>query len=940
MNLRPYLRPFIIALLGTVASIAVRANVSYTGVSLDHTHSIALSDGLSDLLVNTIFKDSKGYVWFGTERALDRFDGNSLVSYPIGGDNRLSKRVKAIAEDSRGNIFVGSSQGLYRLDTSAARLEQISPKTIDFSVNAIKPDGHGQLFISTRHGLFVYDETTGRLNHRLLVPDNMSAENNIIDLHLDGDRGLWMLTPQKLWYMPFTSESISQYILPSSLKATALANIGNTLYIATDGHGLLPFDKPSRAYGEIIPVGNGLITSVSATPTSELLVSTDGTGIFVLSAADGTVTEHISTSRGIRSNAAYSALLDSTGLLWVGYYQSGIDYTPVHEALVTNYTFSGLADLSGTVVRALAVDGDLTAVGTHDGLYIINEKAGTVNKIDKEQFGSNQIFTILALNGRFLVGTHHGGLYEYNPSADLLRRFGPDALRDESVFILSTDSKGNVWTGTSAGLYRFDGGDEKRVSIYTSANSQLPEGNVYEIFFDSTGRGWICTEKGMAVWYGEHLRSTGFPTGFPDKMKIRAIYEDSNHHLFFAPDRGELWISDLALSDFSPLNMDVSGRFTMVESLIEDNHGKIWLGTDKGLLGAESPTDFIIINNVGGKVNPVYTLCKPYKDAEGNIYMGSTEGLHRVNAEYLNKTTRREKSALSFTNLTTYNRSIFGRLSKDRDGNAGIKLDEKENELTVDISDFRFRPAEYFEVEYICEGIDQNWRITDGKHSIRYFDIPPGTYRLRVREPGNPSSEIALNIKKSAGFNWMLFSVLTISTLIILAIVLLILQRRRHSREISAVLTETPYSPAAVANAPVAAAADDDKPYKNTRLSDEECKRLYKKLEALMKADKPYINPSLKSAELARMVGTTSHALSFLFNQYLEKSYYDYINQYRVDEFKRLVAETDTSRYTLTALAERCGFSSRASFFRHFKAATGATPSEYLKDLSGEKPKF
>ena len=101
-------------------------------------------------------------------------------------------------------------------------------------------------------------------------------------------------------------------------------------------------------------------------------------------------------------------------------------------------------------------------------------------------------------------------------------------------------------------------------------------------------------------------------------------------------------------------------------------------------------------------------------------------------------------------------------------------------------------------------------------------------------------------------------------------------------------------------------------------------------IENIMKTQKPYTNPDLKSSDLARMAGTTGHALSFVFNQYLKKSYYDYINEFRVEEFKRLAAE-ESDRYTLSAMAEKCGFSSRASFFRHFKSIAGMTPSEYVK---------
>ena len=96
---------------------------------------------------------------------------------------------------------------------------------------------------------------------------------------------------------------------------------------------------------------------------------------------------------------------------------------------------------------------------------------------------------------------------------------------------------------------------------------------------------------------------------------------------------------------------------------------------------------------------------------------------------------------------------------------------------------------------------------------------------------------------------------------------------------------------------------------------------------------KPYTNPNLKIADLAASIGTSSHTLSYLFNQYLNRNYYDYINDYRIAEFKRLVEKDEYAKYTLSALAELCGFSSRASFFRYFKKATNITPNEYIRSI-------
>ena len=98
-----------------------------------------------------------------------------------------------------------------------------------------------------------------------------------------------------------------------------------------------------------------------------------------------------------------------------------------------------------------------------------------------------------------------------------------------------------------------------------------------------------------------------------------------------------------------------------------------------------------------------------------------------------------------------------------------------------------------------------------------------------------------------------------------------------------------------------------------------------------MRENKPYTNPDLKIADLASIMGVSSNTLSYLFNQYLKQNYYNYINDYRIAEFKRLVSKGEHAKYTLNALMESCGFSSRTSFFRYFKKANGITPAEYIK---------
>ena len=125
----------------------------------------------------------------------------------------------------------------------------------------------------------------------------------------------------------------------------------------------------------------------------------------------------------------------------------------------------------------------------------------------------------------------------------------------------------------------------------------------------------------------------------------------------------------------------------------------------------------------------------------------------------------------------------------------------------------------------------------------------------------------------------------------------------------------------------------NEEKYKFAKLSNEECKRIYNNLTRYVKKNKPYINPNLKISDLAHAINSSSHSLSYVFNQYLNQNYSDFVNEYRVSEFKALVNDSKNSRCSLTVLYEKSGFSSRASFFRAFKKLTGITPNEYIQQM-------
>ena len=117
---------------------------------------------------------------------------------------------------------------------------------------------------------------------------------------------------------------------------------------------------------------------------------------------------------------------------------------------------------------------------------------------------------------------------------------------------------------------------------------------------------------------------------------------------------------------------------------------------------------------------------------------------------------------------------------------------------------------------------------------------------------------------------------------------------------------------------------------KSSSLPDENLIKMKEELSLLMVSEKPYRNPKLSLQELAEMMDTNIHTISRLINEGYEKNFYDFINEYRIEEFKELIAKEQYKNQTFLALALEVGFSSKTTFYRAFKKSTGETPRKYF----------
>ena len=667
---------------------------------------LSVTEGLSDLVVNALYKDSIGYVWIGTGNSLERFDGTRLKHFLISGANEKIKRVNAIAEMEGNQIWMGNGMGLWRVNTEKDILEPIAAETLHYGVRTLLPDGKGTLYIGSEAGLFIYKN--GNLEQKLIDPNVLSASNIITGLSLSEDDILWIATNDGLYSLTLADKKIVPYhnIVEDKhfCSYNNITRIGNVLYLGTMGQGIISFDTQTHKFRPFIDVGCNVISSLSGDGKDMLYVGTDGNGVHFISTKQMKVLRSLRHEPGkdesIRSNSVYSLLVDRDGLIWIGFYQLGLDYSLYQSGLFSTYSYLPYFDSKDMPVRSIAITEHEKLVGSRDGLFYINEEQRRFKNFKSPELRSSMIFCIYKFQDKYYIGTYGGGMYIFNPADLTIHDFEPNEpqpfMRGQ-IFSIKADNKDQLWIGTSMGLYCYK--DGKRIKQYTSANSKLPEGNVYEIYFDSTHKGWICTENGMCIWdpSSESLKTDIFPENFIHKEKIRVVYEDSDHNLYFLPDKGSMCISDLSMSRFRRLQPDtqLEGKDGMF--ILEDDEKWLWIGTNNGLYRYDKKETFIPYNFIDGIPSSIFTLCPPVQDQQGNIWMGNSKGLIYMNFKQNNQM-KRYTYPLTITDIY-----VNGKKSLHPVVESGkvpeIQLESSQNNLTFHFSGFTYTEPAYMTYE-------------------------------------------------------------------------------------------------------------------------------------------------------------------------------------------------------------------------------------------------
>lgn len=887
-----------------------------------------------DNRVNSLYKDSNGFLWIGTGSTVERLNGLHTTVYTFTGGEPAGSSpspylVNDIQERATKEFWVATNRGLWKLDHKENIAERQFAETINLPVYSLANDEENNLYIGTSNGLYINHPEQQELSHILPEERTITSEfNQVLDIHVTSPREVWLLTPQGLVKCDATSQStkrITTNETTSHLTCLDTKN-RNELYIGTT-------DGKVWLYHTTNDTWSLLYKHTKSTPITDLsyengflAIATRGGGIALADCTSGhthyTCTYHPMPDKGLLADNISSILL-SDGNIWCGNdFYLGLNLL-LRENTFATPTFLSDDRLKELVTRSFLRTDTHTLIGCREGFYIVNHRTGEIMRqiqtTSKGFLRSNLIFSMHETDNGILIGTCGGGMALYHPQSNTFSsNLLTEKMTNNDIFMFLEDEEtSTLWIATSDGLYAYNPKETPHLQEYGCQNADLPSNMVFGIFIDSHKRFWLATDKGVALF--DLQKRKCHQTGIPQALRttaMRQIAEGSDGTLCFCTLDYRLMTTDAHMNETkTPLDMEV-------HHLAEDNCGHYWIGNMDGIFCLSNDfTNALFTTSGNGSAGLSTTPGSAiWKDAEENLWFCTAQGIYRAIPQELYTISPLRLTEV-WANGTLHSHNY--QWNDDR-----LLFNAEENNLTFRFMSMGYEGSLPMMIEYRLEGHDTAWVREKGKFEATYYNLPPGDYTLKVRKMKNNETMDTLTFTIASKFNGWLIGIIFLLTTLIIGTSYWTIRKKREKRQKET--QPTPMMPSSSSGDIQETPSVEPSEERHTNLPDEEVERIIRRLTEYMETEKAYLNVELKQSDLAIILECPTYVLSSIFTYHLKTGYYDYINGYRIEHFKRAIANGEHQKYTLVTLAEKCGFKSKASFYRTFKKFTGMTPNEYI----------
>lgn len=742
--------------------------VSYPALSQIRFRQISLEEGLSQSSVTSIAQDERGFMWFGTEDGLNRYDGYQFRIFKRQRNNPQSLSgnwVTALALDHRKRLWVGTLRdGLNILSESGETFERVSRGTDlnslrDDTVWAMLPDVE-TLWVGTAKGLDSYREGRGILHHRLVSPLHKGVLFPVFSLQKDRFGVMWLGT--NLGLLQWKPETGEVFAVPACINtfinSVAKDEQGNMW--VTSNNKLHYFDvrKPqipqkTRDLGKA--VGKDLLCV-----TDGVWIPTDHHGLYFIPRDGDDLIKYqkvVEDPMSLSSQELRSIYKDRNDVIWVGAYGGGIN---AFDSLLAK-NFKNIGTMEGSkqqlphpMIYALYEDvqGNIW-VGSGAGLTLLpkDENQPAINfqhdPSNPQSLSDDDVWDILPDGeDHIFLATVGGGLDRLNIRNGTFENYNhersnPHSLPHNGVTDLYRDRFQRVWIGTFEGLatLRFDGTLRRVASA-----SDLTDRAVAHMVEDGDGHLWIGTYKGLNLWHAQDFEQErpDFMHFFsdPDNMeslshnRIKSLYVDHQNTLWVGTQGGLNQMTSIyggfrhyTTADGLPNNV--------IYGILEDDKNRLWLSTNDGL-SCFSPTEGTFKNYDvrDGLQSNEFNRGAYLKTGSGTMLFGGIAGITSFHPLHIKE--QLEAPGIAFTDFWLAGEKVTSdnpHLDLPLEVTEALNIPWNKNAFTLQFAGLHYADPSKNRYLYKLEGFDQAWLETQHYRRATYTNLDAGTYAFKVK---------------------------------------------------------------------------------------------------------------------------------------------------------------------------------------------------------------
>lgn len=709
-------------------------------------HHFTVQQGLSQGSVNCILQDHKGFMWFGTQDGLNRFDGYRTTVFkhdPADPASLNDNWVLSIAEEPNGTLWIRTLNNplLNKFDRATETFSHLPQDSVDLGRshrNSVKAECDEPSGIRWRGtiggGVTRFDPRSGKTITYKHDPSNPRSliDDRVYSIYRDRSGAVWIGTKEGLDRYEPSTESFVHYRYnpadPGSLSDNwvwpILEDRSGGLWVGTFRGGLNRFDR-----------ARGTFTR------------------FRHDDAD---------PRSLHGDQLYSLYQDRSGMIWVGMNDRGVDrfhpeLTAFRHIAHDPANPDGLSD--DNILSIHVGPSGMPWIGTRAGVDRFDRAAGRFAHYRHEpsnarSISDNQVQCFLEdSSGTVWMGMVSTGLDRYDPARGVFSHYrhdpvDPASLSDNRVYALCEGRRGEIWVGTyGGGLNRLDPavGSFTRYTHSDSIGGSLAAPGIFALLMDREGVLWVGTFGGGLDRFDEetetftHFRHKASEPGSLSDDLVACLHEDRTGTLWVGT-AGGLNRFDRTTGTFRQYRQKQGLPNDVIFGILEDDRGTLWLSTNKGLSKfdprAESFRNYDYNDGLqGDEFNQNAFARDPLT---GELYFGGSNGITLFHPDSVRQNPY--APPVVFSSFMRYNTDdAEGKpiVEKGIDVKPGLMLSYKDNVATIEFAALNFYNTSKNRYAYQLEGYSDSWIQLGTERRATFTNLDAGEYTLRVRGSNN-----------------------------------------------------------------------------------------------------------------------------------------------------------------------------------------------------------